>query len=312
MYSQYLVFGSIAKDEIVFLPGNFEDFLDPSEPNKLNFSFLAEHITVQLGGIATNICYSLGQLVDKPVFVLGAVGDIDSDPFKKLFDSVGVRKDYLLLDENKVTGTYKALTAKNNNQIGGFYYGANELSKNILLKSILEIKNSLLIISANHPDAFYEIQKQAIDLKLDYLYDPGMTLSWISPEKLKEGCLNAKWLIVNDSEITQLEKITGLKTDDFVDAGVVVIVTKGGNGVELKNRNEEVNAGVVENIDVKDPTAAGDSFRAGFIAGLEKGFSVEDSLKCGASIASICLESNGGVEHNLDWDEVRNRMKLIK
>ncbi len=312
MYSQYLVFGSIAKDEIVFLPGNFEDFLDPKNPSKLNFSFLAENITVQLGGISTNICYSLAQLTDKPVFTLGAVGELDSTPFEKLFDSVGVDRKYLLTEKNKITGTYKALTARNNNQIGGFYYGANESAKQISLKSISEIKNSLLIISANHPEAFYEIQKQAIDLNLDYLYDPGMALSWIEPEKLKEGCLKAKWVIVNDSEIIQLEKITKLKINDFVKAGTTIIVTHGKNGVEFVNSEEAIKVGSVPDINVVDPTAGGDSFRAGFLAGLEQKFSIQDSLKCGASVASICLESDGGVKHKLDWGEVEKRIGLIE
>jgi len=311
MYSQYLIFGSIAKDEIIFLPGKFEDFLDPNKPSKLNFSFLAEHIAVQLGGIATNISYSLAQITDKPVFILGGIGAMDSTPFENLFDKVGVRQDYLLTEAGQITGTYKALSDKNNNQIGGFYYGANQAAKQILLDKIEGIKDSLLVISANHPEAFYEIQQQAINLELDFMYDVGMALSWIEAEKLKEGCLQAKWIIVNDVEIVQLEKITQLKIADFIKHGAAIIITKGKDGATLINSEQEINISVVPNIKVVDPTAAGDSFRAGFLVGLEKGFGLEKALKCGAAVASVCLECEGGVKHTLDWVEVEKRMALI-
>jgi adenosine kinase len=311
MYSKYLIFGSIAKDEIMFFPGNFSDFLDPKQPDKLNFSLLVEDIKVQLGGIATNISYSLAQLINKPVYILGGVGSFDSQIFLDLFKLAKIKTDYLQIDEERISGTFKALTAQNNNQIGGFYYGANLKAKNINLSKIEDIQSSLLTLSANHPEAFYEIQNQAINLKLDYLYDPGMALSWIEKDKLIQGCINSKYLIINDSEADVLFKNPELSIQNLTTSGVSVIITKGSNGLEYYSKAEKIELKALPNIKVTDPTAAGDNFRAGFLAGLENGMQTKEALAFGSAAASFSLEHHGGVNHCFETDEIENRKSKI-
>jgi adenosine kinase len=304
MYSQYLLFGSIAKDEIVFVPESFSNFIDPNQPSQLNFSFLANHVSLSLGGIATNIAYSLAPQISKPVYILGGVGSLDSQPFMDLFNKNNIHTDYLIIDQEKLTGTYKAITDKDNNQIGGFYYGANEASISIQLASIPEYQNSLLVLSSNHPEAFYQIQSQAIELGIDYIYDIGMALSWINVDRLKQGCLNAKYIIVNKNEDIILRKETGLTIEDFLDNKVTYIVTKGGDGVDYFSPTEIINLPAINNITVVDPTGAGDAFRSGFIAGLELGLSPQQALCRGSAVACICLAHNGAVSHSLGEDKI--------
>jgi len=310
-YKKILVFGSIAKDEILFFPNQFSDFLDSNHPENFNFSFLVDKIDQQLGGIATNISYSLAQLTSLPVHILGGVGKVDGDIFLDFFERNSIKTDCLMLDEQDLTGTYKALTDQKQNQIGGFYYGANKAGNKINLATIEDIKNSFFVLSPSHPEAFYKIQTEAIDLELDYFYDPGMALSWIEDKTLKQGVIHSKFVAVNESEFKQLKKKLQMDLDEILAYNVNLIITKGKHGVDFYSKNEVISVPSFATKKVGDPTAAGDSFRAGFIASLLNGDSTKEALKKSSVCASICIEHKGGVDHIFSEEEVKTRLKTL-
>lgn len=298
MYSKLLVFGSIAKDEIMYFPGQFGQFIDKDNINKLNVSFLAEKLEQTLGGIATNITYNYKLLSDKPVYVLGSVG-IDSQVFTDFFEKNNINTDHLLVSTELYSGTYKAITDSTQNQIGAFYYGANSESIGIDLDVIDDVKNALLVISANESSAFLKIQNQAIKLGIDYMYDPGMCLTWIKDEDLRAGIMGSKYLIANDYETDQILKRLNITLEDIIKEGIIVITTLGKDGVKYISSDSDIFVPSFKVDKVVDPTGAGDSFRGGFLAGILDGKSVKDSLTQGNLIASISVQSKGGVGHIL-------------
>ncbi len=309
-YSQLLVFGSIAKDELMTFDGQFQDHIDPNKLASLNVSFVASSLKQELGGIATNISYNFSLLSTKPVYVLGGLGK-DGQYILDFFQQHNISTDFLIQSQDLYTGTYKAISDKQQNQIGAFYQGANEIAKQIKLDTIPNLEQSLLILSANDPEAFLAIQKQAIDLKVDYLYDPGMALSWIDKNDLEQGILQAKYLVANEYEMQQIIDRLSTSVNDLVKHGLTIITTQGQHGVTLQDQNVQTHVEAYKTTDFKDPTGAGDSFRGGFTAGILEGLDTLESLAQGNALASFAVESYGGVNHKPNPSEVDNRKQVV-
>lgn len=307
-YNNLLVFGSIAKDEIMSFPKVISDFFDPNKLDQVNVSFVVDKLDIQLGGTATNISYNFKLLSEQNCEVLGSVGR-DGDAFLQFFSSQNLGQKYLTQNSELFTSTGKVITDIKDNQIWSFYYGAAIDSQNIRLSEAN--KQDLLIISPNHPDGFLSILNQAVDLGIDFMFDPGMALTFLSDEDLKKGATKAKWLIGNDYEMAQITKRIGLSETELANLGVAVITTLGENGVTYQDQNQNIQAPAYKIDKVVDPTGAGDSFRGAFLASVMEGKSVEDSLRQSVALASFAVESKGCVNHKPSLEGVQGRIDKI-
>ena len=62
---------------------------------------------------------------------------------------------------------------------------------------------------------------------------------------------------------------------------------------------EVIEVGAIPGVVPVDPTGVGDSFRAGFLAGLAAGLNYERSAQVGCTIASLVVETTGTQEYEL-------------
>lgn len=305
-YSSIIVTGSMGYDEIMNFPSRFQEHLQPDKLHMINVSFVVDYLDKQLGGTATNIAYSLSLMKPAlPVKLLASVGK-DGDQLLDFANQQGIDTKGVIKDDALYTATGKVITDMDNNQIWGFYYGACESAKNIKLEDFAD-KNAIMVISANHPKAFMHFQKRAIELGMDYLYDPGMTLSWNNGADLTEGVLHSKWLVGNDYEISRITTLTGLSVDEMVEKGITVITTLGNNGVKYKDQKEEHYVPSYQPKEVLDPTGAGDAWRSGFISGITMHKSVNEALRLGNALASFAVEKYGTANHNPTVEEIIDR-----
>lgn len=309
-YSNVLVTGSIAFDEIMDFPSEFQKYIDPTKLHQLNVSFVVDKLEKQIGGIGTNIVYNLCLLKNfKNVVLLSSVGK-DGKQIIDWLKKNKINTKSILIDKDLYTATGKVITDKKGNQIWGFYYGALIKSKDIDLTQYVK-RGSLLIITSTHPNGFLKHQKQAIKLKLDYFYDPGPTLSWIETEDLQEGVKYCKWLIGNDYEIGRVLQTLQTSIVDLTKQNIAVITTLGDQGVQYTDseNNFLVPAFKVKNI--IDPTGAGDAWRAGFVSGILQGETILRSLKIGNALASFAVEKYGTVNHKPTKQDVFKRAKSL-
>lgn len=308
-YSSVIVTGSVAYDEIMDFPGRFADHFHPEKLHQINVSFVVDKLNKQLGGIATNIAYNLSLATKAPVKVLAAVGH-DGQTFLDFFQKNGITTDGIVTDKDLFTASGKVMTDTRDNQIWAYYYGASAKGKDIDLKKYSD-KKSLVIISAVHADSFLHFQKQVIELHLPYLYDPGMSLTWISDKDLQQGVMNCRWLVGNDYEIAQIIKRIGKTINELTDYGLRIITTLGEGGVAYQSKNESYRVAGYKVRDVVDPTGAGDAWRGGFIAGIVNGLSIVDSLKLGNALASFAVEQYGTVNHRPTMKQIRERAHVL-
>ena len=305
-YTQFLTFGSIAKDELMSHPGLFQDQLDVKNLNKINVFFMVDKLNQSLGGISTNIAYNFKQLSNKTCYILGGIG-LDGQSFVDFFNQNNIDISYLKRSIELYTGTFKGISFLDQNQIGAFYYGANLEGKNILLSEIHSVEKSLLGISSSSPEAVLSIQKQAIKLQLDYLYDPGMMLTWADNDLLIEGILNSKYLIANDYEMNLIFERTGLNIQALISKNIQLIITKGKDGLDYYSSEEKLSLKSYPVSKFVDPTGAGDAFRGGFVAYLLDQKPIRDCLIAGSVLGSMCVEKSGAVNHIFDIKSFEER-----
>lgn len=266
-----------------------------------------------------NIRKPLEMTMDKiTIYPVAAVGR-DGDDLLEFFQRNNINTTFVQKDEKLYTATGKVITDRNDNQIWGFYYGACALnpkletlnSKSSYAKaSEGQAKKDFWIISATHEKPFSTALRYVIDNKLPYLFDPGMTLTWIKDALLKKGVMNASYVIGNDYEIGMIEKRLGVSVKEMVGKGVNVITTLGEKGVRYEG-SETMTIKAVKLKKVVDPTGAGDAWRGGFVGALSAGKPLAECLVMGNVMASFAVEHVGTVEYVVRATEAQKRIKSI-
>ena len=92
----------------------------------------------------------------------------------------------------------------------------------------------------------------------------------------------------------------------------VVVITFGSKGAEIHTGEGIISIPPVSSSGIIDTTGAGDSLVAGLVAGLVKGFSLEDSVRIGACAASLVITEVGCQSRQYDWHEVLEIFEAIK
>ena len=122
MNKKILVTGSIAYDRIMNFPGYFKDSIMPEQIHNLNVSFFVNEFRESFGGTAGNIAYNLNLL--KANFTTWAnVGD-DFHNYQEWFLKNNIDISKLKVLKNQKTASAYIITDQDNNQIAGFFPGA--------------------------------------------------------------------------------------------------------------------------------------------------------------------------------------------
>ena len=317
-YKNVFVTGSIAYDTIMNFPNEFQDYFHPEKLHQINVSFVVNKLERQLGGTGTNIAYNirlsnLQTFKPSSVYLLGSVGK-DGKDFISFFKKNNIDAGGVIVDKKLYTSAGSVITDTKNNQIWGFYYGASEKIPYIDFK-IINKETDLLVISANHQNSFLYFQREAIKNKISYLYDPGMTLTWIKDKDLESGVMNCRYLVGNDYEMGMILKRLNLSINQLIDTGINVIITLGENGVQYYDvgakRDLPVRVKAFKVAKMLDPTGAGDAWRGGFVAGLLMDYSIRNCLKLGNVMASFAIEKYGTVNHKPSLVQINKRMREI-
>ena len=304
-----IVTGSIAYDDIMVFPGHFKDHFHPEKLHQINISFAVGSLIKHIGGTATNISYNISRYTQKKIYVIGAMG-ADHETITQFYKKNSIDFSGSYIDSKLYCSTGKVITDISDNQIWGFYYGAAE--KGNLVDFSPYAKDAFGVISANHSNAFLHAQKYFIENTIPYLYDPGMSLTWISDNDLREGIEHAQILVGNDYEIAQMTRRLKCSVQDFVQKGIAVITTLGATGVRYEDKEDtfQVNGYMVKRL--IDPTGAGDAWRGGFVAARFERKSILESSKIANALASFAVESAGTANHSPSKKQIEERAKTLK
>jgi adenosine kinase len=287
--------GSVAFDYLMKFPGYFKDHFLPNKLDHISLSFLVESMTVQRGGVAPNIAYTLALLGGRPR-LMATVG-VDFENYRLYLEDRGIDTSLTRLIPGVFTASFFANTDRSNAQIASFYPGAMAHAAELSFHD-LPAKPDLVLISPNDPGAMDHYVRECRELGIPYFYDPSQQLARLDPVAVRFGIENARALFVNDYEIGLIERLTGLTPADILAYVQFLVVTCGGEGSLITTPQRQIHVPIVPAKEIVDPTGVGDAFRGGFLTGYRHGWDLELCGQMGALAATYCLEQPGPQGHS--------------
>lgn len=299
-----LISGSVAYDRIMDYRGKFADSLLPDQLHQINVSFLIEDLKENFGGTAGNIAYSLA-LLQEHATILAAVGK-DFAPYQAWMQRHDIDTSKIVLEHNKPTAAAYIMTDQGNNQIAAFHLGAMAMPYPPL-NTVVPKETKYAIVAPGNIFDMVAFPKLYRERNIPYLFDPGQNIPALSGEDLRTCITGAKALIANDYEMRMIQEKTGWNHDDLLFAAEMLVTTLGENGSRIETKNETISIPVAQCPTVKDPTGAGDAYRAGFLKGLLHDLSLDQCGKLGSTMAAYTVEQYGTQTHAPTFHEIKKR-----
>lgn len=303
--------GSIAIDRIMNFDGSYEEAIKPDKLHVLSLSVLLNQVVDTHGGIAANIAYNLAMLGEQPV-LLGAVGSNGRDYMAKL-QTLGVDTQFIHYSALP-TASFTVMTDRNDCQVGGFYPGAMSdegLTPLPEVVAALAQEKPFIVISAHDPELMARQVEACHQHGYRMFYDASQQINNLAAHDLQQGVAAAELLIVNDYEMEVLQQKTGWSLAELQSKVPTIMVTLGEKGCQIystkNNKTTTATVPAIAGITAIDPTGAGDAFRAGFLYGYIRDWSLVESAQLGCVTASFAVERKGTQEHQLHWDKVKKR-----
>ena len=295
MNQDIVVVGSVAFDDIETIKGR---------KNRL------------LGG--SGIYFSLASSLFSKTHLIGIVGDDFNQDDIEMLHSKSISTHYLVHEQGQTFswgGKYSDDFSHRETlftELGVFQnfnpiIDTSQLDKPILF--LANIQPSLQMSVLNQADNASLIVMDTMNLWIDNNYN-----------QLIEVIKKTDILLINDEEIIQLTNESDIlaAANKLLDLGLnYIIIKQGSKGASIISSNTKASIFIpaVPNIDVFDPTGAGDSFAGAFLGyiALNKELDIINAVKYGTALASYTVSAFGinGIK-NLELDNIKKRVKLIE
>ncbi|NUW31411.1 carbohydrate kinase family protein [Nonomuraea sp. SMC257] len=294
------VTGSIATDQLMTFPGSFGDQLIAEQLDRVSLSFLVDDLQIRRGGCAANIAFGMGCLGLNPILV-GAVGNDFAD-YHSWLERHGVDCGSVHVSETRHTARFLCTTDEHHNQIASFYTGAMAEARLIELQPVAARVGGLdlVLVSPNDPDAMLRHTDECRQRGIPFAADPSQQLARMADDQIRDLVDGAAYLFSNDYEKGLIEQKTGWSDEEILSRVGVRVTTLGPKGAVIDRAGEpSLHVAPAPELGKADPTGVGDAFRAGFLAGLAWGLSLERCGQIGNLTATHVLENVGGQEYEL-------------
>lgn len=302
-----VITGSIAYDYLMRFPGHFKEHFIADAMEQVSLSFLVDDMTKHWGGVAANIAFTMAQFDIHPK-LMGTVGR-DFGDYRQWLEENGVDCSTVIQIDEVFTASFFANTDNDNNQLAFFYGGAMNLARNYSLADAMDTTPDLAMVSPNDPVAMINLTQECRDRNIRFIYDPSQQVPRLSGEELKQGMQGAYLMVVNAYEASVICDKTGLSLNDLRDTIEILIITEGENGSKIYTNGDVIEVKAFAPNTIKDPTGAGDAYRAGLLSGLTKKLPLKLSAEMGALCATYVLEHVGTQNHQFTVNQFVTRFR---
>ena len=286
--SQLVVLGSVNADHVVQVPS----FPRPGE------TLMAYAYQVIAGGKGANQAVAASRLGANVAFI-ACVGDDDFGlRIYKEYQALGINVSGLMIASNMTTGVAMIQVADSGENSICIAPGANAALTPAMLSphQHLITQADILLMQLETPlETILSAATMAKEVGTLVVLNP-------APAMVLADELLAKVDIITPNE-TEAELLTGIKVDSIDSAALAaahlhakgiatVMITLGSKGVYLSDRGQgQQIAGF--NVTVKDTTAAGDTFNAGVLTGLQQGKTLNEAIIFAHGAAAISVSRFG-------------------
>jgi adenosine kinase len=290
-------------------PGRFVEQFIAEKIDRVSLSFLVDRLEIRRGGVAANISFGLGVLGLRPLLV-GAAGE-DFGPYRDWLSEHGVDCGGVRESIRHHTALFVCTTDLDGNQIASFYPGAMSEDAEIDLAPLAARAGGLdlVLIGASDPDAMLSHTRECAALGIPFAADPSQQLPRLDGPQVRALVGGAAYLFCNEYEEALIERKSGWGSADVLERVEVRITTLGPAGARVERSGEPpIVVGPVPELRKADPTGTGDAFRAGFLAAIGWGLSLERAAQLGNLLAVTVLEADGPQEYELKPALVAERL----
>ncbi len=201
------------------------------------------------------------------------------------------------------TARFVCTTDADHNQIASFYAGAMSEAREIELQPVVERLGGLdlVVVSPNDPAAMLRHTAECRARGLPFAADPSQQLARMEGPEIRALVVGAKYLLCNEYEAGLIEAKTGWSAAELAASVECWVVTRGAAGCSLfVDGRPAAHVPTVPEVCKADPTGVGDGFRAGFLAGVGWGLSLERAAQLGCLLATYVIETVGPQEYQLE------------
>jgi sugar/nucleoside kinase (ribokinase family) len=290
MTRRIVVFGDVIDDIVVVPTGPIRT--DTDTPSSIRH---------RAGGSAANAASWLGTLGAAVDFV-GRVADVDVSKHREIFAGFGVTS-HLSSDFEHPTGTIVVLVDGNHRSMltergANAWLTADAVTDDLLdAASVVHFTGYSIYDSTDHL-ALRRLFERAAERGVTVSVDPASagSLHDFGVERFLKLIDGAGILFPNFDEGVAL---TGLSDPREIAAALgeqfpLVVLTLGVDGVVVAEAGSDVIAVESESTAVVDPTGAGDSFSAGFLAAWTSGADAAEAARAGVAVAARAVATVGG------------------
>ncbi len=278
-------------------------------------------IRMSYGGDALNESVVLSRL-GKKVQLISKVGSDESGrSVLEYIKENGIETDDVIIEKELNTSINIALIGRDGSR--KFLMDPDSSLRHLSLEDVLPgLQNSAQIVSFASMfisplftiDSMKALFSQIRAMGKTLVVDVTRAKNGEKLEDLKELLPYMDVFVPNDEEISSLtgESDPEKNVRILLDAGVKTPVVKiGGRGCLVGTQEGIFHVPSVPGVSCVDTTGAGDTFAAGFIAGLCEGRSPVDCARLGCAAASCSIEEVGAVNGVRSLDQVLDRLGRI-
>ncbi|MDY3203001.1 PfkB family carbohydrate kinase [Methanocorpusculum bavaricum] len=252
---------------------------------------------IYFGGGAANIAAGIARLGGEAELICAVGQDYPGSEYEKYLDELGVATTLFISDKNCSTAFMVNNAA--GEQITYFEWGAGEAFSRAAAPA-----RDFIHMATGDAAFNISIARQAKFASLD----PGQDVKYYTADDLTSLLGEIDILICNNYEMEIIKNTLGWSEKDILDSVPFTIITHGKSGSSLffDGRAEQIPA---FNVEAKDPTGAGDAYRAGFFTAWKKGLDPVTCAKVGTTAASFAVEKTGTQTNLPDWETMAERYR---
>ncbi|MDE1899612.1 MAG: carbohydrate kinase family protein [Xanthomonadaceae bacterium] len=300
-----LICGSLAYDTIMVFQDQFKNHILPDKVHILNVAFLVPRMRKEFGGCAGNIAYNLRLLGGDPR-PMATVGQ-DFGPYRKHFESCGVRLDCVREIEDLYTAQAFITTDLDDNQITAFHPGAMMRSAENHVRDVADVEFG--IVAPDSREAMLQHAAEFAGRGVPFIFDPGQAMPLFNGEEFRALIEQAQYVTVNDYESQLLQQRTGWSEKQIAERVNAYIVTRGPNGSLIHTARQTIEIPPAHERRVSDPTGCGDAYRAGLIFGIMKGMDWATTGRIASLMGALKIEHPGTQNQRFSHDEFAEQFR---
>ena len=287
-----LVVGNVAFDFILkvkFLP-------------KRNEATSVTDLRLCPGGCAGNVAVVARRLGIRSSLYSSVGKDFRNSDYEKNLLDMGIGIENLQYVDDMTARSFMFSDDNGDQQI--YYYpGA---SSKLSYKKVDFSRYKCVHFSAGEISVYKHLMRDAKKRGCMVSFDPGQEIFHRSIEDIARCLPYADYLFFNEYEVEYISREIKVRDigDLFFENTKAIIVSMGERGSRIYTRDGHVDVPAIKVKEIKDPTGAGDSHRAGFLVGIMRGYDEIVSCRIGSVVSHFIIQCVGAQENVPSWDDV--------